>query len=241
MALLLNVLEITPVLEIIWDEKFKTVKTDSGEYQAGIVIIAAGGEPKKLGVPGEEEFAGRGVSYCAICDGPFFRDQEIVVVGGGTSAVEEAVYLTRYASKVSIIHRRDKFRAQKIVQEKAFDNPKIDVLWNTVVEEIGGKDSVGTLTLKNVQSEEKSKLDATGVFIFVGFIPNQVKGMHPEHDEGGFIVTNDRMETSCPGVYAIGDIRSQVVRQVTNATGDGTVAAVVAEKYLEEHNLRVGS
>lgn len=229
------------VTQIVWKEKLKEVKTEEGEYGAGVVIIAAGGEPKKLNIPGEGEFSGRGVSYCAICDGPFFRDQDLVIIGGGTSAVEEAIYLTRYGRKVTIIHRRDTFRAQKIVQEKAFDDPKIEVLWNTVVEEIKGKDSVQTLALKNLQSGKRSNLDATGVFIFIGFIPNQVKGIHPEHDEGGFLVTNENMETSCPGIYAVGDIRSQPVRQVTNAAGDGTISAVMAEKYLEEHNLRVGS
>jgi thioredoxin reductase (NADPH) len=229
------------VLEVVWKETLQDVKTDAGQYQTGAVIIAAGGEPKKLGVPGEQELIGRGVSYCALCDGPFFRDQRIAVIGGGNSAVEEAIFLTRYASKVTIIHRRDTLKAQKIVQEKALQNPKIEVLWNTVVEEIQGKDGVEGLVLKNVQSGEQRKLDVSGVFIFIGFVPNQVKGMHLKHDEGGFIVTNEKMETACPGIFAAGDIRAQLVRQVTNATGDGTIAAVMAERYLEEHNLRLKS
>jgi thioredoxin reductase (NADPH) len=230
-----------PVIEITWGEGLKDVKTEEKEYQAGAVIIAAGGEPKKLGVPGEKELTGRGVSYCALCDGAFFKDQEIAVVGGGNSAVEEAIFLTRYARKVTIIHRRDAFRAQKVIQEKALSNPKIEVLWNTVVEEIKGEKGVESLALKNVESGEIKHLDATGVFIFIGFVPNQVKGLHLEHDAGGFIVTNERMETFCPGIFAAGDIRAQVVRQVANATGDGTIAAVMAEKYLEEHDLRIKS
>jgi len=228
-----------PVVEIAWKEGLKDVKTEENEYQAGAVIIAAGGEPKKLGVPGEKELAGRGVSYCALCDGAFFKGQEIAVAGGGNSAVEEAVFLTKYARKVAIIHRRDTFRAQKVIQERALRDPKIEVIWNTVVEEVHGKSKVEALSLKNLQSGERRRLDVTGLFIFIGFVPNQVKGLHLEHDERGFIVTNEKMETVCPGIFAAGDIRSQVVRQVTNAAGDGTIAAVMAEKYLEEHNLRV--
>ncbi|MFQ5795628.1 MAG: thioredoxin-disulfide reductase [Candidatus Bipolaricaulia bacterium] len=229
------------VVKVLWEAKTKLVKTEEAEYEAGAVIIAAGGWPKQLNVPGEQELTGRGCSYCALCDGPFFQDQEITVIGGGDSAVEEAIFLTKYASKVTIIHRRDTFRAQKAIQEKAFQNPKIEVLWNTVVEEIQGEDGVEALVLKNVRSGERKKLDVKGVFIFIGFVPNQVKGMHPNHDKGGFLVADERMETSCPGIFAVGDIRSQPVRQITNATGDGTVAAVMAEEYLEEHNLRVKS
>ena len=229
-------IKIKPVVEVLWKETVTRVTTEDAEYTAGAVIIAAGGWPKQLNVPGEQELMGRGISYCGLCDGPFFQDQEIAVVGGGNSAVEEAIFLTRYASHVTLIHRRDAFRAQKALQEKAFQNPKIDVLWHTIVEEIHGTEGVEALALKNVQSGEHTQLEVTGVSIYIGFVPNQVKGVHLKHDAGGFLVTNEKMETSCPGIFAVGDIRAQLVRQITNATGDGTIAAVMAEEYVEYHH-----
>jgi thioredoxin reductase (NADPH) len=203
------------------------------------VIVGAGGEPKKLDVPGEAELAGRGVSYCAICDGPFFQDQVIAVVGGGNTAVEEADYLTKFGKKVYIIHRRDAFRAQPIIQERVLANPKIEVRLNSVVEEIKGQNHVEAVVLKSTVDAERWELPVGGVFIFIGFSPNQIKD-HANHDQLGFFLTDERMQTSVPGLFAVGDIRAQPVRQITNATADGTVAAVMAQKYLEERHLLGG-
>lgn len=212
-----------------------TVRTDDGEeYRARAVVVATGGLPRKLGVPGEAELAGRGVSYCAICDGAFFKGQQLAVVGGGDSAVEEATFLTRYASKVYIIHRRDQFRAQKILQERALANPKIEVIWNTVVEEIGGEGSVEWVRLRNVVTGEERKLPVGGVFIYIGFQPSS--DLFPQgikKDPLGFIITDDKMETSLPGVFCAGDVRSQYVRQITNAVGDATTAAIAATRRIE--------
>ena len=176
------------------------------------------------------------MSYCALCDGPFFKNQDIAVVGGGSSAVEEADFLTKFASKVYLIHRKDKFTAQRISQEKVFKNSKIEILFNKEVTKSGGKEGVEYVLIMNNLTGKENSLDVTGAFIFIGFVPNNVRE-HAEHDKLGFIIANERMETSVRGVYAVGDIRVQPVRQVTNATGDGTIAAVMAEKYLEENNL----
>jgi thioredoxin reductase (NADPH) len=224
------------VIEVASEGEWKRVVGEAGSYTAGAVIVGAGGKPKKLDVPGEAELAGRGVSYCAICDGPFFQDQVIAVVGGGNTAVEEADYLTRFGKKVYIIHRRDAFRAQPIIQERALANPKIEVRWNSVVEAIKGQNHVEAVVLKSTVGEERWELPVGGVFIFVGFSPNQIKD-HANHDQLGFFLTDERMQTSIPGLFAVGDIRAQPVRQITNATADGTVAAIMAQKYLEEHHL----
>lgn len=209
------------------------VRTEDDLYRALTVIVTAGGTPRKLGVPGEEEFAGRGVSYCAVCDGAFFNGQVITVVGGGDAAVEEANYLTRFGSKVWVVHRRDQFRAQKILQDQLFRNPKAEVIWNTVVEEIRGDGEVNSVLLRNLKTGERWEHPTQGVFIFIGFTPNtSFLEDHPAHDAGGHLITNDRMETSIPGLFAAGDVRSQLVRQITNAVGDATVAALAAEKYI---------
>lgn len=209
------------------------VKTDARTYHAITVIATAGGTPIKLGVPGEEEYAGRGVSYCAVCDGAFFNNQVITVIGGGDAAVEEANYLTRFGSKVYVVHRRHEFRAQKILQDQLFRNPKAEVIWDTVVEEIAGNKEVDHLVLRNVNTGDRTQHPTQGVFIFIGFKPNTYfLEDHPAHDAGGHLVTNDRMETSVPGLFAAGDLRSQLVRQITNAVGDATVAALAAEKYI---------
>jgi thioredoxin reductase (NADPH) len=225
------------VVEVYVDGDDRVARCASGNlYRAKAVILCTGGSPVKLNVPGELEYTGKGVSYCAICDGAFFRDQVIAVVGGGDAAVEEATFLTKFGSKVLIIHRRDKFRAQKIIQKRAFDNPKIEVIWDTVVESINGDGKrVTDLSLKNVKTGEKSTLAVGAVFIFIGFHPNSDITREPlRKDQGRYILTNERMETSIKGIYACGDVRSQLVRQITNAVGDGTTAAVAAEKYIEE-------
>jgi thioredoxin reductase (NADPH) len=229
--------------EIAWGEVVaveprgnrRVVRTDDGtEYVAKAVIVSTGGLPRKLDVPGEQELAGRGVSYCAICDGAFFKGQVLAVVGGGDSAVEEATFLTRYAQKVYIIHRRGEWRAQKLLQERALANPKIEPIWHSTVEEIGGNDNVEWLRLKDVRTGEERRLPVGGVFIYVGFMPNSgLLASDIPRDAQGFIKTNERMETPIPGVYVAGDVRSQYVRQISNAVGDATTAAVAATRYIE--------
>jgi thioredoxin reductase (NADPH) len=211
------------------------ITDDESEYVAKTVIVSSGGLPRRLDVPGELEYAGRGVSYCAICDGAFFKNKVLAVIGGGDSAVEEATFLTRYAEKVYIIHRREDWRAQKLLQERALNNPKIVPIWNAVVEEINGNDAVESLTLRDVNTGEQTRLEVGGVFIYVGFMPNS-KIFPPEfpRDEGGFIITDEKMETPMPGLYVAGDVRSQYVRQISNAVGDATTAAVAATRYIEE-------
>src|SRR5262249_9362705 len=214
----------------------RVVRTDDGtEYIGKTVIVATGGMPRKLGVAGELEFAGRGVSYCAICDGAFFKQQVLAVVGGGDSAVEEATFLTRYGEKVYIIHRRDEWRAQKLLQERALANPKIVPVWNALVDEIGGESKVRWLRLRDVHTREETRLGVRGVVIYVGFMPNsEIFGPEFPKDPQGFVITDDKMETPVPGLYVAGDVRSQYVRQISNAVGDATTAAVAATRYIEE-------
>ena len=216
------------------DGLFDVVTARGRTYRAPAVILTAGGTPVKLGVPGEKEYAGKGVSYCAVCDGAFFKGEVLAVVGGGDAAVEEADYLTRYASKVYVVHRRDRLRASRILQERAFANPKIEVIWNKKVNEIvGTENGVGHLELEDTVTGARSQLKVGGVFIFIGFNPNSglVEG-HFEHDAGGYFITDERMMTSIPGLFAAGDVRSQLTRQITTAVGDATTAAVAVEKYL---------
>jgi thioredoxin reductase (NADPH) len=217
------------------DGSFETVTEEGDRYLSPTVIVTAGGTPVKLNVPGEAEYAGKGVSYCAICDGAFFKGHTIAVIGGGDAATEEADFLTRYADKVYLIHRRDQLRASKILQKRAFDNPKIEPIWNKVVERISGDDQglVHMLHLVDTVTGERSELPATGAFVFIGFRPNTgVIADHVEHDEMGYLVTDTNMQTSIPGLFAAGDLRAQLVRQVTTAVGDATTAAIAAEKYL---------
>jgi thioredoxin reductase (NADPH) len=210
-------------------------------YEAPAVILTAGGTPLKLGVPGELEYAGKGVSYCAVCDGAFFKGEVLAVIGGGDAAVEEADYLTRYAQKVYVIHRRDQFRASKILQERLFSNPKIEVIWNKRVREFkGGPAGLQSVELEDTLSGEKSSLPATGSFIFIGFQPNTgLVRQHVEHDPNGYLITDDRMMTSIPGLFAAGDVRSQLTRQITTAVGDATTAAVAVEKFLTDRRSRL--
>lgn len=218
------------------DGLFESI-TDSGDvYVSPTVILTAGGTPVKLGIPGELEYAGKGVSYCAICDGAFFRNQSIAVVGGGDAAVEESDFLTRYASKVYLIHRRDELRASKILQRRLFENPKIEPIWDTTVERVDadGQGLVSNLRIRNVNTGVARDLAATGMFVFIGFRPNTgiIEG-HVAHDEMGYLLTDANMQTSIPGLFAAGDVRAQLTRQVTTAVGDATTAAIAAEKYLK--------
>ena len=212
----------------------KTILTKEAEFRAKTVIIATGAQPMKLGVPGEKEFVGRGVSYCAVCDGAFYKDKIVAVVGGGNAAVEEAMYLTKFASKVYVIHRRNELRADKIVQERAFKNEKIEFIWDSVVKEIKGEDLVNTAVLENVKTKEITNLSVNGVFPYIGMVPNvdYISGQL-EQNAGGFIVTDETMKTSIDGVYAVGDVRTTPLRQVITASADGAVGAVYAVKYLE--------
>ena len=212
----------------------KIILTKEAEFRAKTVIIATGAQPMKLGVPGEKEFVGRGVSYCAVCDGAFYKDKTVAVVGGGNSAVEEAMYLTKFANKVYIIHRRGELRADKIVQERAFKNEKIEFVWNSIVKEIQGDDLVHSAVLENVKTNEISNLAVNGVFPYIGIVPNveHISGQ-VEQDAGGFIITDETMKTSIDGVFAVGDVRKTPLRQVITAASDGAVGAVYAVKYLE--------
>ena len=222
------------------DGIFEIATTVGGVYEAPAVILTAGGTPNKLGVPGELEYAGRGVSYCAVCDGAFFKGETIAVVGGGDAAVEEADYLTRYAERVYVIHRRDEFRASKLLQERLFANPKIEVIWNKrVVELLGGPSGLTSISLEDTVTGARSSLPATGCFVFIGFSPNSgLVKQHFAHDASGYILTDDRMMTSIPGLFAAGDLRVQLTRQVTTAVGDATTAAIAVEKYLTQLKSR---
>ncbi|MCP3028164.1 thioredoxin-disulfide reductase [Halobacillus sp. A5] len=223
------------IKEIIEGKEYKTVKAGSKEYKARSVIITTGAQYKELGVQGEKELGGRGVSYCAVCDGAFFRDKELVVVGGGDSAVEEGVYLTRFASKVTIVHRRDELRAQKILQDRAFDNNKIDFIWNTEVKTINEENGkVGSVTLHNNKTDKEYEFKTDGTFIYIGM--NPLSGPFESlgiTNEQGYIETDERMETKVPGVFAAGDIREKELRQIVTATGDGSIAAQSVQHYIE--------
>ena len=232
--------ETARVESISADGDDRVVRTDDGrEFRAPAVIVTAGGDARKLGVPGEEEFAGKGVSYCAVCDGAFFQDAEIAVVGGGDSAIEEGTFLTRYGKKVHVIHRRDEYRAAPILVEQMRATGKVDEILGTVVEEIHATDGkVSHLTLRNVETDETSELKVDAIFPFVGFTPHSDMfddelAKQIELDDSGHIVTDPKMETAVPGIFAAGDVRSQFVRQITNAVGDATTAALAAHAYVE--------
>jgi thioredoxin reductase (NADPH) len=228
----LDIREYQPVSQVDVDGDDRVVRFEDGsELRAPAVIIAAGGLPRRLEVPGEEEYAGRGVSYCAVCDGAFFREQELAVVGGGDSALEEGDFLTRYASRVHIIHRRDEFRAQALLQERARANPKIEFILDARVRAIEGDGKVGSIRYERAGQERR--LPVGGVFIFVGFEPNStILKPHADHDEGGYLVTDREMRTSIPGIWAVGDVRSQLTKQISTAVGDGTTAAVSVSAYV---------
>ncbi len=213
----------------------------NGEYRAKTVILATGARPRPIGCENEEQFTGRGISFCATCDGMFFRDMDVYVVGGGDSAVEEAIFLTRFARKVTIIHRRDQLRAVKTIQERAFANEKIDFLWNTVVEKVDGDAALSEMTVRNVVTGEKTVIRANeedgtfGLFGFVGFLPNTGLFEGKVEMDRGYIVTDEDMHTSVPGVFAAGDLRVKSLRQVITAAADGAIAAMQCAKYIEEN------
>ena len=224
------------------DLKNKTIITNEYEFKAGTIIIATGAQPMKLGVPGEKEFVGRGVSYCAVCDGAFYRNKVVAVVGGGNAAVEEAMYLTKFADKVYVSHRRNEVRPDRIVQERAFKNEKVEFIWDSVVKEIKGDNLVNTVVLENVKTKEISNLAVNGVFPYIGMAPNvELFNGQLEQDSRGFIVTDETMATSVEGVFAIGDVRTTPLRQVITAAADGAVGAVYAVKYLETHKEAVSA
>jgi thioredoxin reductase (NADPH) len=222
-------------VEVITDRETKVVKADDTLYHCKSLIICTGNEWRKLGIPGEKEFTGKGVSYCATCDGAFFRDCQIIVVGGGDSALTEALYLTKFAKEITIIHRRDALRGTKIYQERVFANPKIKLLWNSVVQKIKGDSVVQSVIVKNVKTGELNELRTEGVFLFVGLSPRTqfLKGL-VRLDGAGYIITDENCETSVKGIFAAGDCRKKLLRQVATAVGDGATAAFAAEKFLEE-------
>lgn len=216
---------------------YKKIITEDGAFETKTVILASGANHRHLGVPGEEEYNSRGVSYCAVCDGAFFRDEDLLVVGGGDSAVEEAIFLTRFAKSVTIVHRRDQLRAQKLLQERAFANEKISFIWDSVVKEIKGDDRrVTSVVFENVKTGQISESDFGGVFVYVGLDPvsDFVKDLGI-CDEAGWIVTDQHMKTAIDGIYAIGDVRQKDLRQITTAVGDGAVAGQEVYKYITEH------
>ena len=230
------------VTEIIDGEEYKTIISGKKQYKTRTIIVSTGAEYKKLGVPGESELGGRGVSYCAVCDGAFFKQKNLIVIGGGDSAVEEGIYLTRFANKVTIVHRRDKLRAQKIIQDRAFANEKIDFIWNTTVKEIHEVDGkVGKVTLVSTVDGTEKEVAADGVFVYVGMLPLTAP-FAPLNilNEAGYIVTNEKMETAVPGIYAAGDVREKMLRQIVTATGDGSIAAQSAQHYIEELKEKIG-
>ncbi|MER2155380.1 MAG: thioredoxin-disulfide reductase [Solibacillus sp.] len=224
------------VNEIIDGEEYKIIISGKKQYKTRTIIITTGAEYKKLGIPGETELGGRGVSYCAVCDGAFFKQKKLIVIGGGDSAVEEGIYLTRFADKVTIVHRRDKLRAQKIIQDRAFANEKIDFVWNTTVKEIHEVDGkVGKVTLVSTVDGTETEEAADGVFVYVGMLPLTAPFASLNIlNEAGYIVTNEKMETAVPGIYAAGDVREKMLRQIVTATGDGSIAAQSAQHYVEE-------
>lgn len=229
------------VLKISLNGIWKIVETTKGIYKALSIIICSGTKPKKLGIPGEREFLGKGVSYCAVCDGTFFTEKRVAVVGGGDSALEEALYLSRLAKEVFIIHRRDELRAEKITQEKAFSNPKIKFLLSHVVKAIEGDKKVERLILEDLKTKEEKVLPIDGIFIYIGLTPQtELYSSLLSLDNNGFIITDENMQTSVPGIFAAGDIRVKPLRQIVTALSDGAIAGISASKYIEEIKFKGG-
>jgi thioredoxin reductase (NADPH) len=211
----------------------KKVSTSKGDFYGRTMVVATGTAPRVLGVPGEEALRGRGISFCATCDGPFFQDRKVAVIGGGDSAVKEALYLTRFANEVFIIHRRDKLRAVPFLQEQVLNHPRVEILWDTVVKSFDGEDRLGKIIVEHVKDSTTLELPVDGAFLYVGRIPNTgfLKGV--EMDGQGYIITSEEMETSVPGLFAAGDVRRKFLRQVITAASDGAIAAMMAVRYLE--------
>ena len=232
--------KLDTIKEVKFDGQIKVLKGEKGEYQAKTVIIATGANPRPMGCPGEKELTGRGVSYCATCDAAFFEDMEVFVVGGGDTAVEEGMYLSKFARKVTIIHRRDELRAAKSIQEKAFKNEKMNFMWDSVVTEVKGDGILESMVVKNVKTGEETEYfadeeDGTfGVFVFIGFVPATKLFEGVIELERGYIPTDENMKTNVDGVFAAGDCRVKSLRQVVTAAADGAIAAVQAEKYINE-------
>jgi thioredoxin reductase (NADPH) len=214
---------------------FKLFSEENKIFEAKAIIVASGAQQKKLAVPGEEKFTGRGVSYCAICDAPLFRNKNIIVVGGGDKAVEEALYLRKFAKSVKLIHRRDKLRATKVLQERIINDKSVEIIWNAVVKEIQGKEKVQTVLIENVLSRKQEAVEVDGVFVCVGITPSTdfLKGI-VKLDDAGFVVTDENMRASCDGIFACGDCRKRPLHQVITACGEAAVAAVSLSKYLDE-------
>ncbi|MDH4227661.1 MAG: thioredoxin-disulfide reductase [Deltaproteobacteria bacterium] len=226
-------IKFAEVSSIKLDGKVKVLSTSEGEMRTKAVILATGAKPKRIGVPGENELIGKGVSYCATCDGPFFKKQKVTVIGGGDTAVKEAVYLSKIASHVDLIHRRDSLRAEKVLQEKAFKTANIKIHWNSILKEIKGTSKVDAVIVENVKDSSKTEIPTDGVFVFVGINP-ATGFVDLKKDASGFIITNQNMETSVEGIYAAGDCRNTPLLQVATAVGDGAIAAFIAEKYIED-------
>ncbi|OFL47582.1 MULTISPECIES: thioredoxin-disulfide reductase [Nosocomiicoccus] len=223
------------VKSVTLDGNYKLIDLGSETIKAKAVIIATGTEHKKIGVPGEEALAGKGVSYCAVCDGAFFKERHLVVIGGGDSAVEEGIFLTKYASKVTVVHRRDTLRAQKIIQDRAFNNDKMEFIWDTEIQSINGDGVVQSVTLLDKNTGETYDYEADGVFIYIGLLPltEPFKDLGILDEETGYVTSNEEMETSIPGIFAAGDVREKTLRQIVTATGDGSIAAQNASEYIE--------
>ncbi|HSG17413.1 MAG TPA: thioredoxin-disulfide reductase [Anaerolineae bacterium] len=211
------------------------IKSNAKEYEAESVIVTAGASPRRLGVPGEDEFIGRGVSFCATCDGFFFRGKDVVVIGGGDSALEEGLFLTKFANKVQVIHRRDELRAGPALKRRALANEKIEFVWDTVIDEVVGNGMVSAVQATNIKTNEKSQIDTSGVFIYIGHYPNsKFLEDHLAMDEHGYVITDEKMRTSVPGVFAAGEIQDSIYRQIATSVGQGCAAAMQCEKWLSE-------
>lgn len=235
----LEIKTFAPVVELSFEGDAKVLKLEEGEIRAYSVIVAAGRSPKKMGIPGEDEYTGRGISYCATCDAPLFKEKVVMVVGGGDAAVEEALHLTRFASKVVLVHRRDELRASSYLQERILSDPKIEFMWNSVPVEIKGDKTVNATVVQNILTGEKTEVPVSGVFFYVGNAPNTgFLSEVIELDETGYVVTDDRMESSMPGVFAAGDARANYFKQVILAVAEGALAALSAQRYLETIGAR---